>query len=206
MRDLTLAGLGLAPSSVLLLRFVDDALNRAFTAFPSSHESSVWTDGRAGSDVPAPLASAVLERAVELPAPPSFDGDRKKDVPSSVATSSKGKGKSSSGEAKVPKWFKLGPSAFRSIVPFYPVFVTFYCREINFNTRMVPLCSTQLTREKLSCSCTCCMYTSDTRHIVDQCLLPKYTCSLPPDETAINRRESEGQHCGPMREVRQPDP
>ena len=62
--------------------------------------------------MPAPLASAVLERAVELPAPPSFDGDRKKDVPSSVATSSKGKGKSSSGEAKVPKWFKLGPSAF----------------------------------------------------------------------------------------------
>jgi hypothetical protein len=30
VRDLTLAELGLAPSSVLLLRFVDDALNRAF--------------------------------------------------------------------------------------------------------------------------------------------------------------------------------
>lgn len=88
VRDLTLAELGLAPSSVLLLRFVDDALNR--------------------SDVPAPLASAVLERAVELPAPPSFDDDRKKDVPSSATTSSKGKGKSSSGEGKVPKWFK-GP-------------------------------------------------------------------------------------------------
>ncbi|KAN0138911.1 hypothetical protein V8E53_003299 [Lactarius tabidus] len=88
VRDLTLTELGLAPSSVLLLRFVDDALNR--------------------SDVPAPLASAVLERAVELPAPPSFDEDRKKDVPSSVATSSKGK-KSSTGEVKVPKWLKLGP-------------------------------------------------------------------------------------------------
>jgi len=86
VRDLTLAELGLAPSSVLLLRFVDDALNH--------------------SDVPAPLASAVLERAVELPGPPSFDGDRKKDDPPSIAASSKGKGKS--GDVKVPKWLKLG--------------------------------------------------------------------------------------------------
>ena len=135
--------------------------------------------------MPAPLASAVLERAVELPAPPSFDGDRKKDLPSSVATSSKGKGKSSSGEAKVPKWLKLGPSAFRSIVPFYSMFVTFYCREVNFSTRMVPVCYSQLTREKLLCSCSCCMCTSDTRHIVDtscQRLLPKYTYSLLPVE------------------------
>ena len=34
VRDLTLAELGLAPSSVLLLRFVDDALNRAFLSPP----------------------------------------------------------------------------------------------------------------------------------------------------------------------------
>jgi tether containing UBX domain for GLUT4 len=33
VRDLTLAELGLAPSSVLLLRFVDDELNRAFLLF-----------------------------------------------------------------------------------------------------------------------------------------------------------------------------
>jgi len=83
VRDLSLAGLGLAPSSVLHLRFVDDALNRP--------------------NLPAPLASAVLEHAVELPAPPSFDGT------SSVAASSKGKGKGSSGEVKIPKWLKLGP-------------------------------------------------------------------------------------------------
>ncbi|KAI9451075.1 hypothetical protein BJY52DRAFT_1191292 [Lactarius psammicola] len=96
VRDLTLAELGLAPSSVLLLRFVDDALNH--------------------SDLPAPLASAVLERAVELPTPPSFDGNRKKDEPSSsVAASSKGR--DSSGEVKIPKWLKLGSSAFRLIVP-----------------------------------------------------------------------------------------
>ena len=79
--------------------------------------------------MPAPLSSAVLERAIELPAPPSFDGDRKKDDASSVAASNKGKGKASSDEVKVPKWLKLGPSAFRSIVPSCPLFVTFYRRE-----------------------------------------------------------------------------
>jgi len=86
VRDRTLVELGLTPSSVLLLRFVDDALNH--------------------SNVPAPLASAVLERAVELPAPPRFDGDRKKDGPSSVSTSGSGWGLG--GEVKVPKWLKLG--------------------------------------------------------------------------------------------------
>ncbi|KAF8274822.1 hypothetical protein EI94DRAFT_1561231 [Lactarius quietus] len=85
VRDRTLVELGLAPSSVLLLRFVDDALNRSF--LPPHPMSSVWPDGCAcvDSNVPAPLASAVLERAVELPAPPRFDGDRKKDGPSSVS-------------------------------------------------------------------------------------------------------------------------
>ncbi|KAH9057886.1 hypothetical protein EDB87DRAFT_976262 [Lactarius vividus] len=88
VRDLTLAELGLAPSSVLLLRFVDDALNR--------------------SDLPAPLASAVLERAVELPTPPSFDENRKKNEPSSSVAAGSRKGKDSSGEVKIPKWLKLG--------------------------------------------------------------------------------------------------
>jgi hypothetical protein len=37
VRDLTLTELGLAPSSVLLLRFVDDALNRAFLS-PSPYQ------------------------------------------------------------------------------------------------------------------------------------------------------------------------
>ncbi|KAH9028521.1 hypothetical protein EDB84DRAFT_1563097 [Lactarius hengduanensis] len=90
--------LGLAPSSVLLLRFVDDALNR--------------------SDLPAPLASTVLERAVELPAPPSFDGkNRKNDEPSSSVAAGSRKGRDLGGEVKIPKWLKLGSSAFRSIVP-----------------------------------------------------------------------------------------
>ncbi|KAH8981593.1 hypothetical protein EDB86DRAFT_3051381 [Lactarius hatsudake] len=98
VRDHTLAELGLAPSSVLLLRFVDDALNR--------------------SDLPAPLASAVLERAVELPTPPSFDErNRKNDEPSSSAAAGSSKGRDLGGEVKIPKWLKLGSSAFRSIVP-----------------------------------------------------------------------------------------
>jgi hypothetical protein len=118
-----------------------------------------------GSDLPAPLASAVLERAVELPTPPSFDGDRKKDGPSSVAASSKGK--NSSGEVKIPKWLKLGPSAFRSIVSSCPVFVTFSRREVNPYTRMVLLSSSR--HRKQPCSCSCCkrMHALDTRHIVD---------------------------------------
>ncbi|KAI0297290.1 hypothetical protein B0F90DRAFT_1740778 [Multifurca ochricompacta] len=90
VRDLTLAELGLAPSSVLLLRFVDDSLNR--------------------SDLPAPLASAVLEHAVDLPAPPSFDRNQKKEdtSPAVSASSSSSKAKDpSDGDVKIPKWLKL---------------------------------------------------------------------------------------------------
>ncbi len=115
IRDLTLAELGLAPSSVLLLRFVDDALNRAFLLL-LLHVGVVRSELIIGSDLPAPLASAVLERAVELPAPPSFDGNRKKDEPSS-SVAKPNRGKDSSGEVKIPKWLKLGSSEFRSIVP-----------------------------------------------------------------------------------------
>jgi len=91
VRDLTLAELGLAPSSVLHLRFVDDELNR--------------------SDVPAPLASAVLEHAVDLPAPPGFDGNQKKEeAPSpTVSASSSNRARDTGGDVKIPKWLKLGP-------------------------------------------------------------------------------------------------
>ncbi|KAH9999211.1 hypothetical protein BJV74DRAFT_794609 [Russula compacta] len=92
VRDLTLAQLGLAPSSVLHLRFVDDALNR--------------------SDLPAPLASAVLEHAVDLPAAPGFDGNQKtKEAPSSAVSASSSSNTardSTGGEVKIPKWLKLG--------------------------------------------------------------------------------------------------
>jgi len=92
VRDLTLAELELAPSSVLLLRFLDDSLNR--------------------SDLPAPLASAVLEHAVDLPTPQGPDGNQKPGEASSraaSASSSSNKAKDSSGaDVKIPKWLKLG--------------------------------------------------------------------------------------------------
>ncbi|KAH9995741.1 hypothetical protein BJV77DRAFT_205820 [Russula vinacea] len=91
VRDLSLAELGLAPSSVLHLRFVDDGLNR--------------------SDVPAPLALAVLEHAVDLPAPPGFDGNQKKEEgpPPTVSASSSNRARDTGGDVKIPKWLKLGP-------------------------------------------------------------------------------------------------
>ncbi|KAF8170112.1 hypothetical protein BJ912DRAFT_1085283 [Pholiota molesta] len=86
VRDQTLAELQLAPSSVLLLRFEDEALNNA--------------------DVPAPLSPFVLSHAEALPVPvaPSEDSppaSRSKSPPPA-------KPASSSGEAKIPKWLKLG--------------------------------------------------------------------------------------------------
>lgn len=87
VRDLSLAQLQLAPSSVLLLRFEDDSLN--------------------GSDVPAPLLPAILSQAVDLPAPPDYDVTlaTAKETTSSGPSSSPA---SSSGEKKIPKWLKLG--------------------------------------------------------------------------------------------------
>jgi len=85
VRDLTLAELHLAPSSVLLLRFEDDALN--------------------GSYVPAPLVSSVLSQATDLPAPPEYDAP----APSSHQTSSQTSSMvPSSGQKKIPKWLKMG--------------------------------------------------------------------------------------------------
>ena len=130
--------------------------------------------------MPAPLASAVLERAVELPAPPSFDGDRKKDEPSPVAASSKGKG--SSGEVKVPKWLKLGPSAFRSVLPSCPAFVTFSRREVNPLHPDGIIAFLSIGAREAGCVVVVVVSASDTSHIVDtpgQRLSPKYTCSLP---------------------------
>jgi len=92
VRDLTLGELGLAPSSILHLRFVDEGLNR--------------------SDLPAPLASAVLEHAVDLPAPSDFDGNQKKEEaspPSTLSASSSNRARDTAGgDVKIPKWLKLG--------------------------------------------------------------------------------------------------
>lgn len=85
VRDLSLAELQLAPSSVLLVRFEDDSLNR--------------------TGVPAPLLPSIVAQAIELPTPPTFEDTTK----SQQSTSLKAK-TGSDKEKKVPKWFKVGQS------------------------------------------------------------------------------------------------
>ncbi|KAH9848430.1 hypothetical protein C2E23DRAFT_434940 [Lenzites betulinus] len=99
VRDLSLVELGLAPSSVLLLKFLDD-------------------DSLNHTDVPAPLDPAILALAEDLPAPPTFDAAPKKEDKDKAAGGSglrmnlgfgKKKDEDEGGERKYPKWLKLGP-------------------------------------------------------------------------------------------------
>jgi len=82
VRDVTLAELQLAPSSVLLLRFDDERLNH--------------------SHVPAPLAPEILSQAVDLPVPLHpvvMDNNIKfENIPSATTKPD---------ESKIPKWLKL---------------------------------------------------------------------------------------------------
>ncbi|OCH94883.1 hypothetical protein OBBRIDRAFT_884435 [Obba rivulosa] len=89
VRDLSLLDLHLAPSSVLLLRFEDDALNH--------------------SDVAAPLDPSVLAQAQDLPLPPNFDPEPSKDSAAPQKSSESGSSSTTKTETKVPKWLKLGP-------------------------------------------------------------------------------------------------
>ncbi|KAF8558096.1 hypothetical protein OG21DRAFT_1475070 [Imleria badia] len=88
VRDLTLAELQLAPSSVLLLRFEDESLNR--------------------SGVPAPLLSSIAAQAIELPKPPVFE--EPESVSKSGTPSSRGLPSTGSEQKKIPKWLKAGLS------------------------------------------------------------------------------------------------
>ncbi|KAJ7610237.1 hypothetical protein DFH06DRAFT_173901 [Mycena polygramma] len=90
VRDLTLSELYLAPASVLLLRFEDNA-----------HEEQALSLN--GSTVTAPLAPEVLLQAIDLPAPPSAD------VPSTPSGSgTDARTGSNPIEKKIPKWLKMG--------------------------------------------------------------------------------------------------
>ncbi|KAG6837954.1 hypothetical protein H0H93_008348 [Arthromyces matolae] len=85
VKDLSLAQLQLAPSSVLLLRFLDDSLN--------------------ASTVPAPLLSTMLAEAIDLPPPPSFDvSPPGREPPSKTSV----RPTASNLEKKIPKWLKIG--------------------------------------------------------------------------------------------------
>ncbi|OBZ72626.1 Tether containing UBX domain for GLUT4 [Grifola frondosa] len=89
VRDLSLVDLQLAPSSVLMLKFEDDALNH--------------------SGVSAPLDPSVLAKAEDLPVPPDFDEGVATSGSSSSASPATSSGPSIvPKEVKVPKWLKLG--------------------------------------------------------------------------------------------------
>ncbi|KAI0027402.1 hypothetical protein K488DRAFT_25221, partial [Vararia minispora EC-137] len=88
VRDLSLTKLDLAPASVLQLRFLDDSLNHP--------------------TVGAPLAPEVLATAIDLPAPPDFDGSSDARGGSSGARPRTGGFAPTAGDKKVPKWLKIG--------------------------------------------------------------------------------------------------
>ncbi|KAG1781783.1 hypothetical protein EV702DRAFT_1073405 [Suillus placidus] len=85
VRDLSLAQLQLAPSSILLLRFEDESLN--------------------GTNVPAPLLPSIAASAIELPKPPSADAELPKANKSATPPTTTS---STSSEKKIPKWLKAG--------------------------------------------------------------------------------------------------
>jgi len=92
VRDLTLAELQLAPSSVLLLSFFDENLNH--------------------TDAPAPLDPSILAAAEDLPKPPNFDTDEKANAastaPAGRTLSGQPAPEAPAAEKKMPKWFKMG--------------------------------------------------------------------------------------------------
>jgi tether containing UBX domain for GLUT4 len=111
VRALSLLELGLAPSSMLLVKFVDEDVNRA-CARAGAVAAAAATDWHA--DIPAAelLAPGVLAQAQDLPPPPTFDNT----PPAAPSTSGRtlggggGSGSStgSSGPQKIPKWLKIG--------------------------------------------------------------------------------------------------
>jgi len=88
VRNISLLDLQLAPSSILLLKFVDDALN--------------------GIHTPAPLADFVLSRSEDLPTPPTYNRPEDTLSGSSAKLQALKSKSTGSSETKVPKWFKMG--------------------------------------------------------------------------------------------------
>ncbi|KIO28348.1 hypothetical protein M407DRAFT_243033 [Tulasnella calospora MUT 4182] len=88
VKQLSLAALGLAPSSVLHLTFVEESLN--------------------GSTTIPPLLPEILAKAEDLPPPPTFDPPPSTDAKGKGRALGGGGSSSSSGDSKLPKWLKLG--------------------------------------------------------------------------------------------------
>ncbi|KAG9048089.1 hypothetical protein FS837_000795 [Tulasnella sp. UAMH 9824] len=88
VKQLSLAALGLAPSSVLHLTFIEESLN--------------------GSTTIPPLLPEILAKAEDLPPPPTFDPSPSTDAKGKGRALGGGSSSSSSGDSKLPKWLKLG--------------------------------------------------------------------------------------------------
>jgi tether containing UBX domain for GLUT4 len=109
VRDLNLAELQLAPSSILLLRFEDEALNGMLFL-----RSNMCINPVLGSDIPAPLVSSVLSQAIDLPAPPQHDVSAPSEHQTTSASASM---VLKDGQKKIPKWLKMGLSKYGFIQP-----------------------------------------------------------------------------------------
>lgn len=106
VRNLSLTELHLAPSSVLLLRFEDDALNGMFLVlFHFGNFRLMYAP--LGSDVPAPLLESILAQAIDFPAVPDFTS-----TPSSQADTEPASVNLTTGPKKIPKWLQATLSRF----------------------------------------------------------------------------------------------
>lgn len=132
VRDLTLSELQLAPASVLLLRFEDESLNGESVLHEIRTNQHIYVARShfwrmTESNVPAPLASAVLSQAVDLPPPPNYDAESSisqssASLPAPMPSTSA----VPSGEKKIPKWLKLGlsTSPHRCLTQFIPLILS----------------------------------------------------------------------------------
>lgn len=118
VRDKTLFQLQLAPSSVLMLSFFDESLNRMFARYPII----TWTFnsilpfqkiayGSVDAHVPAPLEPSILAEAKDLPAaprPPPPPADPSNQTTDFTKLMAAGSSALSQAEKKIPKWLKIG--------------------------------------------------------------------------------------------------
>lgn len=109
VRDLTLSQLQLAPSSVLLIRFEDDALNRTSNQWIHRHQYFV-DRSTIDAHIPAPLAAFALAQAVDLPLPPMTEQAENGNAATRPSNSNTTNTTATKGDIKVPKWLKLGQS------------------------------------------------------------------------------------------------
>jgi hypothetical protein len=190
---------------------------------PPPGKVSVWTDfsffeTSPGSDLPAPLASAVLEHAVDLPAPSGFDGNQKKEEappPSTVSASSSNR---ASGDVKIPKWLKLGSSKSLSMrrspclrCNFFSLLrkVTPYTPDGIINSPLHPL---SRDRQCPVVATSCCTHCRNTVTPIDTpvdfiCHPPNYAhmYSISVCQVVISKQETQGRRRGTTRAVRRLD-